>query len=249
MSIPSSSASIADTAVFDRPAGLPGLAELVCALRHCAQLPGLLIRVEPDLGGNAGAFGTRCDRTPRIELGADLLHDADSLPLYGVLAHEIAHHALGHDAERPLWQSPAWWSKAALLAALVLEAPLPVLLVLAVVALAAALATARRERLAEYDADAHAVRLLDAAGLPGRRLVAAALADLVDGPAWYRLTVALFDSHPSARARRRVLASDRPAPRLAWALLWQRIPAPGVAAGFSCPDCGLNGAHETEAPA
>ncbi|OUC93110.1 M48 family metalloprotease [Streptosporangium minutum] len=223
----------------DGPADLPGLAELVCALRHCAQLPGLLIRVSPDLGNNAEAARSRCDRAPRIALGADLLTDSGSLPLYGVLAHEIAHHALDHGDTRPFWRNPVWLSKAALLGGLVVRLPLPVLAVLVCVVLAAALAGARRERLQEYDADTHAVRLLEAAGLPGRRLVAAALADLVDEPAGYRLIGWVFDGHPSARARRRNLAAGRPARRLRWALLWQRTPAPTTALGFTCTACEL----------
>ncbi|MER5419898.1 M48 family metalloprotease [Streptosporangium roseum] len=223
----------------DISADLPGLAELMCALRHCAQLPGLLIRVTPDLGDNAEAAGSRCDRTPRVGLGAGLLTDSDSLPLYGVLAHEIAHHALNHGDTRPFWRNPVWLAKAALLGGLVVRLPLPVLAVLVCVVLAAVLAGARRERLQEYDADTHAVRLLDAAGLPGRRLVSAALADLVDEPPGYRLIGWLFDGHPSARARRRNLAAGRPARRLRWALLWQRTPAPTTAPGFTCTACEL----------
>ncbi|MDP9864031.1 MULTISPECIES: M48 family metalloprotease [Streptosporangium] len=227
------------TVSYSEPTDLPGLAELVCALRHCAQLPGLLIRVTPDLGGNAEAFGSRCDRAPHVDLGADLLADSNSLPLYGVLAHEIAHHALDHGDTRPFWHSPVWLAKAALLSGLVMRLPLLILAVLVCVVLTAALASARRERLQEYDADTHAVRLLDAAGLPGRRLVAAALADLADEPPGYRLIGWLFDGHPSARARRRTLATGRPARRLRWALLWQRTPTPTVAPGFTCTACGL----------
>ncbi|MGC5013143.1 M48 family metalloprotease [Streptosporangium sp. DT93] len=224
------------------PDVLPGLAELVCALRHCAQLPGLLIRITPDLDGNAEAGQTRCDRIPRVELGADLLRDPDSLPLYGVLAHEIAHHALDHGHPRPLWGDPRWLAKAALLIGAILHLPLPVLGVLAFAVLGTVLAAARRDRLQEYDADTHAVRLLDAIGLPGRRMVAAALADVIEAPPGYRLIGWAFDGHPSPRARRRTLATGRPARRLRWALMWQRTPAPTVAPGFSCTACGLSGA-------
>lgn len=227
------------TAPNDTPADLPGLAELVCALRHCAQLPGLLIRITPDLDGNAEAVGSRCDRAPRVNLGADLLRGPDSLALYGVLAHEIAHHALDHGRTRAFWCNPAWLAKAALLGGLVLRLPLPALAVLVCVVLAAELADARRERLQEYDADTHAVRLLDAVGLPGRRLVAAALADVIDAPPCYRLIGWAFDGHPSARARRRTLATGRPARRLRWALLWQSAPTPTTTPGFSCTACGL----------
>ncbi|MER6826563.1 M48 family metalloprotease [Streptosporangium sp. NPDC000563] len=237
------------TAPNHTPDDLPGLAELVCALRHCAQLPGLLIRITPDLDGNAEAFASRCDRTPRVGLGADLLQDPDSSSLYGVLAHEIAHHALDHDHPRMFWRNPVWLAKAALLGGLVLRLPLPALAVLACVVLAAALVEARRERLQEYDADAHAVRLLDAVGLPGRRLMAAALADLIDAPPGYRLIGWAFDGHPSARARRRTLATGRPARRLRWALMWQSIPTPAVAPGFSCTACGLTGSDSMGASA
>ncbi|MFF0249590.1 M48 family metalloprotease [Streptosporangium sandarakinum] len=222
-------------------AELPGLAELVCALRHCAQLPSLLIRITPDLDGNAEAFGTRCDRTPRIGLGRDLLDEPGSLPLYGVLAHEIAHHALGHGTPRPFWRNPVWLAKTTLLGALIIHLPWACLAFLVCTVLVTQLAAARRERLQEYDADMHAVRLLDAAGLPGRRLVGAALADLVDEPLSYRLIWWAFDGHPSARARRRNLATGRPARRLRWALLWQSTTTPIPAPGFSCPVCGLGG--------
>lgn len=226
----------APTAVpADTSADLPGLAELVCALRHCAQLPGLLIRISPDLGDNAEASGSRCDRTPRVDLGADLLRGPDSLPLYGVLAHEIAHHALDHDRTRAFWCNPSWLARAALLGGVVLRLPLLALAVLVCVVLITALADARQERLQEYDADTHAVRLLDAAGLPGRRLVAAALADLVDEPPGYQLIGWAFDGHPSARARRRTLATGRPARRLRWALIWQRTPIPTT--NVSCTAC------------
>ena len=229
------------TAPTDAPDTLPGLAELVCALRHCAQLPGLLIRITPDLDTNAEASGTRCDRTPRITLGADLTRDPDSLPLYGVLAHEIAHHALDHGRTRAFWCDPSWLAKVALFGGAILHLPLPVLGGLVCVVLATVLAGARRDRLQEYDADTHAVRLLDAAGLPGRRLVAAALADLVEAPPGYRLIGWAFDGHPSPRARRRTLATGRPARRLRWALMWQSAPALPPAPGFSCTACGLAG--------
>ncbi|GAA4224245.1 Zn-dependent protease with chaperone function [Streptosporangium album] len=237
------------TAPNDTPDNLPGLAELVCALRHCAQLPGLLIRITLDLDGNAEASASRCDRTPRVGLGADLMQDPDSLPLYGVLAHEIAHHALDHDRPRAFWCNPVWLAKVALLGGLVLRLPLSALAVLVCVVLAAALADARRERLQEYDADTHAVRLLDGAGLPGRRLVAAALADLIDAPPGYRLIGWAFDGHPSARARRRTLATGRPARRLRWALMWQRTPTLTTAPGFSCTACGLGSTDGTEVSA
>ncbi|WP_371781716.1 M48 family metalloprotease [Streptosporangium subroseum] len=231
------------TVPHDMLTDLPGLAELVCALRHCAQLPGLLIRITPDLDNNAEAAGSRCDRTPRVNLGTDLLQEPDSLPLYGVLAHEIAHHALDHGRTRAFWCNPPWLAKAALLGGVVVHLPLTALAVLVCIVLATVLAGARRDRLQEYDADAYAVQLLDGIGLPGRRLVAAALADLIEAPPGYRLIGWAFDGHPSARARRRTLATGRPARRLRWALLWQRTPNPATAPGFSCTACGLGSSN------
>ncbi|MGW4640787.1 M48 family metalloprotease [Sphaerisporangium sp. NPDC004334] len=219
-------------------ADLPGLAKLICALRHSARLPGLLVHITPELEDNAEALAVRCDRTPRIDLGTGLLGEGDAL--YGVLAHEIAHHALGHGVAAPFWRRPSWWARAALLAGLIVHLPVLLLGVLGCLVVAVHAAGVRRARLEEFDADFHAVLLLDAAGLPGRRLMAAALADLIDLPAGYRLIGWLLDDHPSAKARRRLLATGRRARRLRWALLWQRTHAPAPARGVSCSSCGLS---------
>ncbi|MEV7907743.1 M48 family metalloprotease [Streptomyces anulatus] len=210
-------------------AELTGLAELVAALRHRAELPGVLIRLDSELGTNAEALGSHCSRTARIDLGAELLQEPASRALYGTIAHEIAHHALDHGQAALVRHYRAGLAKTGLLVGLALRLPFAVLVALAFLALVAHLAAARAARLEEYDADTYAVRLLDAVGLPGRRIVAAALADLPAESAGYLLAGWMFGSHPTPRARRRTLASGRPARRMRWALLWQHTAAPATA--------------------
>ncbi|WP_406319135.1 M48 family metallopeptidase [Streptosporangium sp. NBC_01639] len=221
------------------PADVADLADLAGALRRAARLPGLLVHITPDLGDNACAVTRKCDPAPLVEIGTDLLADHRSTVLQGAMAHEIAHHTLKHGYRPVCWRNPAWLAKACFLAGLIAHLPLPVLGVLAVAVFITAAMGARRERLQEYDADAHAVRLLDAAGLPGRRIVAAALADLPDEPPAYRLAGWVFSSHPTSRARRRTLAAGRPARRLRWALIWQHIPATATATATTAGKPGV----------
>ncbi|MBB4913338.1 M48 family metalloprotease [Streptosporangium saharense] len=209
------------------PDELAGLADLAAALRVHTTRPGLLITLDPDLDHNARASVNLCDGTDRIDISPDLLTSGPQ-PLYGVLAHEIAHHALNH-GDGIIRRYRARVVQAALLAGLALNLPSLALLGLVGLMFGVHLADARRSRLEEYDADAYAVRLLDAAGAPGRRIVAAALADLPADPIGYRLGGWMFGGHPTARARRRTLATGRPARRLRWALLWQHTTTPAAA--------------------
>lgn len=218
---------------------LAGLADLAAALRFHAALPGVLITLNPGLGDNAEASVSRCSSTARIDLGPDLL--TSSQPLYGVLAHEIAHHALDHGHDTVIQRYRVAMAKTALLVGLALRLPFALLVVLAVGVVVAHLVAARRSRLQEYDADAYAVRLLDASGLAGRRIMTAALADLPADPIGYQLGGWVFGGHPTARARRRTLAAGHPARRLRWALLWQHTITPAAAR------YGLAASRRTEA--
>ncbi|MEU1875766.1 M48 family metalloprotease [Streptosporangium sp. NPDC020072] len=206
---------------------LAGLADLAAALRSHATRPGLLITLAPDLDRNAEASVSLCDGTARIDVGPALL-TSDPQALYGVLAHEIAHHALNH-GDGIVRRYRARVAQAALLGGLALSLPSLAVLALALLVIGVHLADARRSRLEEYDADAHGVRLLEATGLPGRQIMAAALADLPAESTGYRLAGWVFGQHPTARARRRTLAAGRPARRLRWALIWQRTTTPAAA--------------------
>ncbi|MFD0890862.1 M48 family metalloprotease, partial [Streptosporangium algeriense] len=155
---------------------LAGLADLAAALRCHTTRPGMLIALDPELGDNARASVSLCDGTARIDLGPALLASGPQ-PLYGVLAHEIAHHALDHGPTL-LQRCRMRVAQAALLGGLALNLPSLAVLALAVLMIGVHLVDARRSRLEEYDADAYAVRLLEAAGLPGRRIMTAALSDL-----------------------------------------------------------------------
>lgn len=211
------------------PAPFAGLADLMSALRQRTELPGVLICLNPELGDNAEALGSHCSRIARIDVGTDLLQDAASQTLYGAVAHEIAHHALDHGLDTLAQRYRVALARTGLLVGLALRPPFALLVVLALLTLVMHLVAARRSRLQEYDADAYAVRLLDAAGLPGRRIMAAALADLHTDSIGYRLAGWMFGSHPTARARRRTLATGRPARRLRWALIWQGTATPTAA--------------------
>ncbi|MFF4415930.1 M48 family metalloprotease [Streptosporangium sp. NPDC001559] len=218
---------------------LAGLADLAAALRRHTTRPGLLITLDPNLDHNARASVNLCNGTDRIDISPALLTSAPQV-LYGVLAHEIAHHALNH-GDGIIRRYRMRVVQAALLAGLALNLPSLALLALIGLMFGVHLADARRSRLEEYDADAYAVRLLDAAGAPGRRIVAAALADLPAEPIGYRLGGWVFGQHPTARARRRTLATGRPARRLRWALLWQHTTTPAAAR------YGLAASRRTEA--
>jgi hypothetical protein len=198
---------------------VPGLAELAQALRRSAALPGVLILLDSDLGAGAEALSERCTSVPRVHLGRELADDADSAQLAGVVAHEIAHHALGHLTHGAGSRALVWLVWAAVAVAVVAHLPVVVVCVVAGCALAARVALAARRRRQEYDADAYSIHLLDGAGLDGQAIVTATLAHVPAEDAWYRTIGWLFGSHPTARARRRCLTRRRPAlhlPRLMW---------------------------------
>lgn len=184
---------------------LPGLAELTADLTRAAHVPGTLVVIDGDLtDGQAYTHTDTCTRAPQITLAADLL-TGGPYPLYGALAHEIAHRALGHLSPRRPWR---WASEAAALAAIaaVLTGYPWGLAVAATVVMAAAhLLDAYRQRAEEMEADAHSVELLNAAGLPGRDVVAATLAQLPADGWWYRTVGWIGGGRPTVAARRRAL--------------------------------------------
>ncbi|GGK94307.1 hypothetical protein Ppa06_64700 [Planomonospora parontospora subsp. parontospora] len=188
----------------DAPAGL---AVLVEALTSGTYVPGVLVVTDPGLEGNAAIDHDPCTKTVRLNLGADWLNEQRRLPLVGTLAHEIAHHALGH-----LTSSTGWWRWAGRVAACLAlisfgSRTWPLVLVALAVMSAAELVDAAADRAREYAADAHAVLLLGEAGLPGHHIMDAALAAIpAETPRQRSLIGRLISSHPSAADRRRALA-------------------------------------------
>ncbi|GAA2279247.1 hypothetical protein GCM10010149_23710 [Nonomuraea roseoviolacea subsp. roseoviolacea] len=186
-----------------------GLADLVAALRDAARLPGLLVYVAGELGDNATAEARPCGSAPVVGVGADLLDDHRSPELVGSVAHEIAHHALGHLSG---WLVPAldWlyiWTCVAGIMSAFLPVPGWISPALLSLALAARLCVSWLRRAAEFAADRHAVALLDSLGMPGRQIVTAMLTrDLAVEPIWYAMVGWLAGTHPPAHARLRRLA-------------------------------------------
>ncbi|MDP9870473.1 MULTISPECIES: M48 family metalloprotease [Streptosporangium] len=189
-------------------ATLPGLAELTSALACAVHAPAVLVTVDPTLEDGALAYGTGCDSVPRVVLGAELL--ADEMRLRGVLAHEIAHHALAHGRGAiHRWQIASHVAGGAALAAVIIGLPVWMVLACAAAAIGAHLAAARVQRREEYDADTYSVQLLEAAGLDGRAIVATTLAAVPQETRWYRLAGWIGGSHPTPDARRRNIAHSR----------------------------------------
>lgn len=184
--------------------GVAGLAETLARL---AGVPPLLVCVAEEWADNARAYRDPCTDAPRVDIGRELL---DGAVWRGVLAHEVAHHALDHPRAWLFWRGRgsdvARGAFGVAVVAVAWGLPPVVVVAVAVVATVAVLGLAWRERREEYAADAMAVWLLDRAGLDGRRVVAGTLAGLPGDPWWYAAGVWLFASHPTSRARRRRLA-------------------------------------------
>ncbi|RVX39120.1 peptidase M48-like protein [Nonomuraea polychroma] len=199
------------------------LAGLVWRVQHVGRMAAVSVVIDPELNDNASTVeGHRCGHAPLIAIGHDLIGEART----DTLAHELAHRDLAHHKRAlPLWiaaardldgvgglyavitalLTPGWsgwsWAAAALFAAM----------------LALAALRARLMRLEEYDADARAVEILDAADLPGKQIVTAMLTD-ADRPydAWHTWIGWMFSTHPSDVERIHVVDSGRRAGRLDW---------------------------------
>lgn len=184
---------------------LQGLAELTADLTRAAHVPGTLVVVDGDLtDGQAYTHLDTCTRAPQITLAADLL-TGGPYPLYGALAHEIAHRALGHLTARRPWRWASHAAAVVTVAAVLTGYPWALAAATAAAMTAAHLLDARRQRAEELEADAHSVRLLDAVGLPGRDVVAATLDRLPADGWWYRTAGWVGGCHPTVAARRRAL--------------------------------------------
>ncbi|MFF5115044.1 M48 family metalloprotease [Streptosporangium sp. NPDC000509] len=191
------------------PAAPAGLVELVATLRTAAHLPGVLVIVDSDSGTGAEATSMVCLPVAQIRLGADLLDEHNSMRLQGALAHEIAHHTLGHLSGPNLWRRLAAGCGIGALLALAAHLPAWLAVALAVVAAVNHLLATQAIRLQEHDADLYAARLLEQVGRDGTAIVAATLAALPTPSLWERTVGRLTASHPTPTARLRVLASGR----------------------------------------
>ncbi|MGJ6968773.1 M48 family metalloprotease [Streptosporangium sp. G11] len=186
----------------------PGVAELASALVRAAHAPAVLVTIDPTMEDGGLSHGVDCDSVPRVILGAELLDD--EMRLYGVLAHEVAHHALrhGHGAIRR-WEAASPVAAGLAVAAIIVGMPVWVTAAAAVAAIAARLVSSREERREEYEADSHSVRLLDAVGLDGHAIVTATLAALSQESRWYRLAGWIVGTHPTPDARRHAIQARR----------------------------------------
>jgi Zn-dependent protease with chaperone function len=175
------------------------------------------LHVDDYLDDTAQAEADDKGERPRIVLGAALV-TGDRDRLYGVLAHEVAHHRLQH-LRRPgrserLWSTVVEWAPPAMvvLAALALGASLAlgvIAVVLGGLALMFGLATRllmmAGYRQAELEADAESVRLLDELGLDGAALATGLWTGYPPEGRWYRLVGWLWGTHPTVAQRRRVV--------------------------------------------
>jgi hypothetical protein len=205
---------------MNTPAATHRLAGLVWRVQHVGRLAAVSVVIDPEDGEEASTVeGHRCGHAP-------LIAEARTDVLTGTLAHELAHRDLAHHKR---WL-PACLAAARDLAGIAaLYAGVNALIDmpgsrwgwiaagLVVAMLALALLRARLMRLEEYDADARAADILDAADLPGRQIVTAMLTDAGRShDLWHTYVGWLFGSHPSDIDRVHVLASGRRAGRLDW---------------------------------
>jgi len=198
------------------PGELAGLAQLTHELATIVGVPGVMVRVvDPD-----GPAAASIDHgVPTVELGAELV---GTPAMEAVLAHEIAHLVLPHGESRVprllAGLSNGLFVAIVATAALMLVGLLDwravlmdwraVLLVFASLALAvgADLLAAYLLRRCEYEADAHAVLLLDASGRDGRAAMRAALElEQARETPWEARVWWLLSDHPPAEARLRRL--------------------------------------------
>jgi len=190
---------------------LAGLAQLTHELATCARVGAVMVRVV-DAEGNA--LAGRDQGIPTIEVGGELV---DTPALDGVIAHEVAHLALRHsDARLPRLLSRlsfaclATGAVAALLSLFDTASERMLWITLAIAAAVAGkaldLVVAWLERRQEYEADAYAVLLLNAADRPGLACTRAALAVAGEEESrWYQLAGWVLTTHPPAAARLRRL--------------------------------------------
>ncbi|MER5647293.1 M48 family metalloprotease [Streptosporangium sp. NPDC002524] len=182
----------------------PGVAQLASALVRAAHAPAVLVTIDPTMEDGGLSHGVHCDSVPRVILGAELLDD--EMRLYGVLVHEVAHHALRHgQGAIRQWEAASQAAAGLAGAAIIVGLPVWVTAAAAVAAIAARLASARVQRREEYEADRYSVRLLDAVGMDGHAIVTATLAALSQESRFYRLAGWIVGSHPTPDARRHAI--------------------------------------------
>lgn len=184
---------------------------LADTLRRAASLPRLVLVSTPAISGGARAdTPTRCTPGPALTIGADVL-DGVQPAAAATLAHEVAHHELGHTTN-PMDYVAVYAQRVVAFAAVVAAATDSwlALAVCAALALTIRLMTDAMYRGQEYGADARAVALLDEAGVGGQAAMAAMHAvDMVRDPWWHVAGGWVLSGHPPVHARARRLAGLR----------------------------------------
>lgn len=177
-------------------------------LRRLAGLPRLLVASSSSARGGARAdIPSDCTPGPTITLGVEAL-DEPPLVRLATLAHEIAHHALGHPGKTIAYVLA--YAQRGALAGVLLAAGMGAWSMVAaclVLALAVRLVNDATYRADEYAADAHALALLDRAGFNGETAMTAMFtADIVRDPWWHVAGGWVLSGHPPVHARARRLA-------------------------------------------
>ncbi len=187
--------------------GLASVVAVVADLSGAAGVAVPLLCLLPDLDASATAQTTPCHSRPIISLGP-LLLAAPEPDMYGVLAHEIAHHARPDTWQRRIQRLHrlAYGLTGLTVVGALLGWPFPPAVTLAAVAGLALLAARWCQRREEYACDAAAVAYLNQLGLPGLDYITGALnaATAAESP-WYARLGWLWSTHPPVQRRRRHL--------------------------------------------
>jgi Zn-dependent protease with chaperone function len=156
-----------------------------------------IVATDPDIGRYACAYRGHTSGLPYIVVGGDLADgDRDA-----VIAHELAHHQLGHTIDpTPQRFTAAAWAAVGAGAAAVFAHPAATLL-LAVGAVIAYLTARALDRAQEIEADLAAGEALNSAGADGRALTLAVLAAGPADPWWIRCGGWVASGHPTLRTR------------------------------------------------
>lgn len=199
------------------------VADLATRLAQAMDVSDVIVVIDPAEGIHAHAHTDPCTGARRVTLGGDVPAEGHDVTA-AVLAHEYAHHTLGHTAQPRRWYAAHRAASCITIGLVLAAAVVPVYAAQAftaaavtlVVSVAALLVAMHGERAGEYAADAESVRALDAIGLDGRAAVAASFRHAPAEPWWYRAGGWLVNTHPTTSARiRRIRANANARPVVA----------------------------------
>lgn len=204
-------------AVPESAATPENLIDAIASVCEAASIPALAIRLGRKSDTDFAMVTRPSARHPQPTLHVgEAFTDEGHAAVLGAAAHEIAHVALGHYAARLRLAARAvrFTFPVACLLALAVSAVLPRVVfwvpypAAPFLALAAVyLMMCRVSRRYEYQADAHAIKILGRAGLPGRMYVTAALTCFLPDPAWHKRGGWLFVTHPPTGRRLAVIGT------------------------------------------